>query len=101
MQIEREFEVWRLISDQEGVKGWVHQATLVGRRTFVVTGGEHTIRTAASEQSEPLARVKPGVIGRIRACDAAAAWCQVQVADYRGWLPRDAFWGMMPGEGVQ
>ncbi len=50
VQIEREFEVWRLISDQEGVKGWVHQATLVGRRTFVVTGGEHTIRTAASEQ---------------------------------------------------
>ncbi len=40
VQIEREFEVWRLVADQDGVKGWVHQATLAGRRTFVVTGGE-------------------------------------------------------------
>ncbi len=39
VEIQREFEVWRLVADQEGVKGWVHQATLVGRRTFVVVGG--------------------------------------------------------------
>ena len=36
VQIEREFEVWRLISDQDGIRGWVHQATLTGRRGFVV-----------------------------------------------------------------
>ncbi len=34
VQIEREFEVWRLIADSEGVKGWVHQATLTGRRSL-------------------------------------------------------------------
>ena len=101
VQIEREFEAWRLISDQEGVKGWVHQATLVGRRTFVVTGGQHAIRADANDQADALAQLKPGVIGRIRACEATAGWCQVQVGDYRGWLKRDAFWGLNPGEAIQ
>ena len=30
VQIEREFEQWRLISDQDGERGWVNQATLTG-----------------------------------------------------------------------
>ena len=101
VQIEREFEVWRLISDADGVKGWVHQATLVGRRTFVVTGGEHTIRADPNDKAAAAARVKPGVIGRLRACEANAGWCQVQVGDYRGWLRRDAFWGAFPNEAIQ
>ncbi len=49
VEIEREFEVWRLIADSDGVKGWVHQATLVGRRTFVVVGAERTIRNAPKD----------------------------------------------------
>ncbi len=101
VQIEREFEVWRLIADQEGVKGWVHQATLVGRRTFVVVGAEQTMRADAQDTASPVARLKPGVIGRLRACDATAAWCQVQVGEYRGWLKRDQVWGIYPGEAIQ
>ncbi len=101
VEIQREFEVWRLVADQDGVKGWVHQATLVGRRTFVSTGAEQTVRSSASETASPVARLKPGVIGRIRSCEANAAWCQVQVGEYRGWLKRDAFWGSYPGEAVQ
>ena len=101
VQIEREFEVWRLIADSEGVKGWVHQATLTGRRSFVVTGGEHVMRAEANDAAPAVARLKPGVVGRLRACDANAPWCQVQVGDYRGWLQRDAFWGTFPGEAVQ
>ena len=101
VEIEREFEVWRLISDSDGVKGWVHQATLVGRRTFVVVGVEQTLRNGARDDAEPVARLKPGVIGRIRGCDANAPWCQVQVGDYRGWLKRESFWGTYPTEAVQ
>ncbi len=101
VQIEREFEVWRLIADSEGVKGWVHQATLSGRRSFVVTGAERVVRSDPSDTAAAVARLKPGVIGRLRACDASAPWCQVQVGDYRGWLKRDTFWGIFPGEAVQ
>ena len=101
VQIEREFEVWRLVSDPEGVKGWVHQATLTGRRTFVITGGEQVVRADPRDPAAPGARVKPGVIGRLRSCEPAATWCQVQVANYHGWLKRTAFWGVSPSEGVQ
>jgi SH3-like domain-containing protein len=100
VEIEREFEVWRLVKDQDGIKGWVHQATLTSRRGFVVTGMERTLRQQAKPDASPVARLQPGVVGRIRSCDAGSDWCQVQVGDYRGWLKRDEFWGALPGEAV-
>jgi SH3-like domain-containing protein len=100
VRILREVEVWRLVQDQDGVKGWVHSATLIGRRSFVVKGSEATVRAAAADDAAPVARLKPGVVGRIRTCEAGAAWCEVQAADYKGWLRRDQFYGTDPGEAV-
>lgn len=105
VRVEREFDVWRLVALPDGTKGWVSGATLVTHRTFSVVGTaaapERVMRAAAAEDAPVVARLRPGVIGRIRACDAGAAWCQVQVGEYRGWLRRDAFWGSDPGEAVQ
>jgi SH3-like domain-containing protein len=100
VQILREVEVWRLIQDQDGVKGWVHTQTLAGRRGFVVTTYEATLRASAAEDASAVARLKPGVVGHIRACEAGATWCEVQVADYKGFLRRDQFYGTDPGEAV-
>jgi len=100
VEIDREFEVWRLVKDPDGIKGWVHQATLTGRRSFIVLGADAVLRHDASDLAAPVAILKPGVIGRIRSCDAGAAWCQVQTGDYRGFLRRDQFWGTLPGEAV-
>ncbi len=101
MRIEREFEEWRLVRDQENTKGWVHQATLAPRRTGVVIGGEQIMRRDARDDAAPVARLKPGVIVRLRSCDAASDWCQTQIQDYRGWMKRSEVWGMLPGEGIQ
>lgn len=99
VEIEREFEVWRLVVAPDGTKGWVHEATLVGHRDFVVTGtSEQIMRREPTDRARPVAVLKPGVLGRIRDCPAGSAWCHVQVGDYRGWLKRDAFWGALPGE---
>lgn len=100
VQILREVEVWRLVQDQDGVKGWVHQATLVGRRSFVVQGAEAVMRRSPDDDAAAVARLKPGVVGRLRACAAGAAWCEVQVGEYRGWLRRTQFWGSFPDEAV-
>jgi SH3-like domain-containing protein len=100
VQIEREFEVWRLVADQEGVKGWVHQATLTGRRSFVAWGGERVIRRSAADDAAAVARLQAGVVGRLRSCDAAASWCEVQVGEYRGFLRRSEIYGTYPGEAV-
>ena len=101
VMIEREFDAWRLIRDPEGVKGWVHQATLAPRRSAVIIGGEQTLRHDPRDDAAPVARLKPGVILRLRSCEATSDWCLAQVQDYRGWIRRTEIWGTFPGEAIQ
>ena len=107
VEITREFDVWRLVEDSDGVRGWVHQATLVGNRTFVVTASGSTdrgpgavLRDDPQEDAGVVAIVRPGVIGRLRACPAGSAWCRVSVHNYSGWLQRSAFFGLLPNETI-
>jgi SH3-like domain-containing protein len=100
VEIEREFDIWRLIRDADGVRGWVQEVMVMGRRTFMVTGADRTLRHDPDDKSGAVATLKVGVIGRIRSCAASADWCQVQVDDYRGWLRREEFWGTLPDETV-
>jgi len=99
VKIEREFDKWRLVEDMDGIKGWMHEATLTGHREFVVTGtADVNLRAQANEASDAVAILKPGVIGRLRACDAASGWCQVQVQSYQGFVRRSDVWGVLEGE---
>jgi SH3-like domain-containing protein len=100
VEIEREFDVWRWVRDADGVQGWVHQATLMGRRGFIVQKADATLRSDASDTASAVAVLKPGVIGRIRSCEASSAWCNVQAGSYRGFLRRTQFWGVFPDEPV-
>jgi SH3-like domain-containing protein len=100
VEILREFEVWRLVQDPDGIKGWVHQATLTGRRSFIVIGGDATLHRDPKDTAGAVAILKPGVIGHLRSCQAGSAWCQVQTGDYRGYLKRSQFWGTLPDEVV-
>ncbi len=100
VQIQREFEAWRLIEDQDGVKGWVHSATLAGRRGFVIKIGDQTLRKSAADDAPAVATLRTGVAGRLRGCAAKAPWCEVEAGGFRGWLKRDAIWGIFPDEVV-
>lgn len=100
VEIEREFDVWRWVRDPDNIQGWVNKATMIDRRTFIVAKADATMRTTASDTASPVAVLKPGVVGRIRSCEAGAAWCEVQTGSYRGFLRRDQFWGTFPGEKV-
>jgi len=100
VEILREFDVWRLVETPDGEKGWMHEATLVGRRDVIVTGGQQALRAGASDSARPVAELEPGVIAHLLSCAAAATWCRVEVGDYRGWLPRLDFWGTLPDEAI-
>ncbi|WP_077806816.1 SH3 domain-containing protein [Neoasaia chiangmaiensis] len=70
VEVEREFDVWRLIEDSDGTKGWVHQATLVGQRTFVIPGlppeGHPLAAGEASEKSgDVIGRADARVVGHV------------------------------------
>ncbi len=100
VEIEREFEVWRLVLTPDGVRGWMHEATLKGKRDGIVTGGRHRLRAGPTASAAAVAILEPGVIVRLMRCDAGAAWCRVDAAGHRGWLGRADFWGTFPGEAV-
>jgi len=100
VEVEREYDVWRLVRDPEGVRGWVHQVTLSERRTFMISDKDATVRADANDTASAVAVLKVGVIGRLRSCDQGSRWCQVQVGNYRGYLRRDQFWGLLPDEVV-
>ncbi|WP_428539044.1 SH3 domain-containing protein [Rhodopila sp.] len=100
VEIEREFDVWRWVRDADGIQGWVHGATLMGRRSFIVQKADATLRSETSDTAKSVAILKPGVIGRIRSCAAASDWCNVQAGSYRGFLRREQFWGTLPDEAV-
>jgi len=101
VKIEHEFDIWRQVEDMDGIKGWMQEGFLVGHRSFVTVGSEdHVLRSDAADTADPVAILKPGVVGRIRACEAGKDWCQVQVQDYRGWLKRSDVWGTDPAEAI-
>ena len=104
VEIVREFELWRRIRDPEGTEGWVHQSTLMGRRSFVVRGAPGTevmLRRRAEDQAQPVARLRPGVVGRLRACEANSPWCEAQIGEFRGYIKRADIWGVGPTEEVK
>ena len=112
VRIEREFDVWRLVEDSDGVKGWVHQATLVGTRSFVITasgaaeagdpshGAGTLLRDDPRDDAGIVAVLRPGVIGRLRACPSGSGWCRVSAHSYSGWLQRSAIFGLLPNEAI-
>jgi SH3-like domain-containing protein len=104
VMITREFELWRRIRDPEGTEGWVHQSTLTGRRTAIVRGApgtEAVLRRRPAETAEPVARLRPGVILRIRRCEAGSPWCEAQVGQYRGHIRRADVWGVAAEEEIR
>ena len=101
VEVLREFDVWRLVVDAGGTEGWMHEATLVDTRHFVIKAQSPvTLFRRPSAQSNPAAHLMPGVIGLIQRCDGGADWCHVRVGHVGGWLERSAFWGSFPGEAI-
>ena len=99
VEVIAEFDVWRKIRDWQGTVGWVHQSMLDGRRTARVTGADRELRSEPADSAVAVARLAPGVIGRLLQCEAV--WCRIDADGYRGWLKRDEFWGTYPDEKVQ
>ena len=99
VEITEEFDTWRKIRDWEGTEGWVNHAALSGKRSVIVTGEIRTLRASPDPQARPVARVEPGVIGKLLECPPESPdWCKIETDDVRGWIRRNEFWGVYPQE---
>jgi len=101
VEIIAEFGTWRKIRDWQGTQGWIHQSMLGGRRTLIVTGAERSLRKKARSNSKPIARLEPGVVGRLVKCPETMGWCRVEVGGFDGWLRRVDFWGVYRNETIE
>ena len=103
VEITAEFENWRKIRDSDGAEGWILQSMLSGRRNAYVAGWDGNVKpidlhTAPKSQSGITARLSPGVLATISACDGT--WCEVTAGDYEGYAEQSRLWGVYPGEVV-
>ena len=106
VEVVAEFDTWRKIRDFEGTEGWVHQSLLSGRRAALLIGdGLHALRAQPRDDAAVVVRAECGVIGTLLRCppadDAGAGWCQLDIAGHRGWLARDALYGLYAGETLE
>lgn len=96
VEITASHDVWRKIRDSEGAEGWVKQTMISDRRGMIVTGQVRTLRGEPKEGAPVVARLEPGVFGRIDRC--AGEWCRTTVSGYQGWLKRREIWGVSANE---
>lgn len=99
VMVTAEFDYWRKIRDADGAEGWVHKSLLSGRRFAQVTGDIRVLRAGPGPDTAGVARLEPGVIGRLAAC--STGWCRLDVADFQGWLPTSAFYGAFDAESFE
>ncbi len=98
VEIIAEFDTWRRIKDPAGTEGWVHSSMLSGRRTAIVTGEVRQLLRTMDGKPDPIASLEPGVIVAVERCPQGAALCRVEVEGLKGWITRDALWGVYPAE---
>jgi SH3-like domain-containing protein len=59
----------------------------------------HPLRRDPAPDANVVAKLEPGVIAKLLQC--RDTWCRVEVSGFRGWLPREEFWGVRDGEKVE
>lgn len=101
VEVVRERESWRLVRDPDNVRGWISAIALSTRRTFIVQGGDRTVRSRSDDSAPPVAILRVGVVGRLLSCQAGSLWCEASVSGYRGFLKRAEIWGVGADEVVQ
>lgn len=96
LRVTAEFEHWRRVEDHEGQGGWMHYSLLSGVRTALVMVDMTAMRSQPRDGASEVAHLERGVVARIMSCEPQ--WCRIRADNTRGWVPRDALWGIDPQE---
>lgn len=96
LEIYGEYENWRRVRDIDGAGGWVHYSLLSGSRTVILTVDMQPMLSSASANAMVIAMFEKGVVGEIEKCELK--WCLLSAAGYKGWVPKNALWGVYPNE---
>ena len=99
VEVIGEYRTWRQLRDWQGDTGWVHQVMLQADRTARIVGeAPRPLMAEPSPDAAVVARLQPGVIADLQRCESR--WCRLTADGHTGWIRRDAFYGVYPGETV-
>jgi SH3-like domain-containing protein len=99
VEVIGEYGTWRQIRDWQGDTGWVHQVMLQADRTARIVGGSpRPLVAEPGPDARPVALLQPGVIADLQRCESR--WCRLSAGGHTGWMRRDGFYGVYPGETV-
>jgi SH3-like domain-containing protein len=96
LRVTAEYGHWRRVVDRDGIGGWLHYSLLSGSRTVLVEDETVTLFSRPDPASTEVARLERNVVARIDRCEPD--WCRLSAGGYRGWAPRQGYWGVLPGE---
>ena len=71
-----------------------------GKKVWGTPGFDSCGFRTADDGAVAVARLQPGVVGRVRGCAAGSPWCEVRVGDLGGYLRRSEIWGVSPSEEI-
>lgn len=98
VEIIGEFDVWRQVVAPDGGTGWVHEATIRARRTFIVTASQAVLRANPNADAGIVAYLDAGVSGALLSCASSSDFCKAASGHVSGYLARQDFWGAFTGE---
>lgn len=96
MEVLAEFGHWRQVRDFQGTRGWLHKSLLTGKRSALVVNSIQNMMNTPHPQGKIIARLSPGVVGRI--LQIQGDWCKLSVKfddnTYKGWVEKRHIWGV-------
>lgn len=96
VEILRKYDHWRQVRDWQGTIGWVHERMVISRPAVMVTGTIRGLHRRPDAGSPLVARAEPGVVAKLLAC--RGNWCQIEAAQWTGWVRRGWIWGVLPAD---
>lgn len=98
MKVIAEFDVWRKVTDHDGITGWIHGQLVSARRTALVQEPVSKLYQRPETTSAIVAVAEKGVLMELQYC--RDDWCRLSNDKVRGWIPRDTIWGTLAGETI-
>ena len=96
LEIYAEYENWRRVRDFEGLGGWVHYTLLSGIRYVLVKDELLEMRLLPSIEAQVMAKMPQYNIATLDKC--TKDWCRIIDDGYKGWVQKDAIWGVYKNE---
>lgn len=97
VEIIAEYEHWRKIKDPAGQENWVHKSLLLGDRYgFIKAGSTLNVYKKPKQESHKILKIEGPNTFRILKCKGNM--CRISIQSFRGWVVKDAFFGVYPDE---